>query len=75
MAGGLARFRAIMRTTLTTVAGLWPILLEKSFQAQFLVPMAISIRFGRMGATLLVLILVPALYLLVHDLHRLQHWL
>jgi hypothetical protein len=75
MAGGQARFRAIMLTTLTTVAGLLPILLEKSFQAQFLVPMAISISFGLMGATLLVLILVPALYLLVHDLRRLLHGL
>ena len=63
MAGGRARFRAIMLTPLTTVAGLLPILLEKSFQAQFLVPMAISISFGLrlMGATLLVLILLPSL--------------
>jgi multidrug efflux pump subunit AcrB len=75
IAGGQARFRAIMLTTLTTVAGLLPILLEKSFQAQFLVPMAISISFGLMGATLLVLVLVPALYLLVHDLRRILHWL
>jgi multidrug efflux pump subunit AcrB len=75
MAGGQARFRAIMLTTLTTVAGLLPILLEKSFQAQFLVPMAISISFGLMGATLLVLILVPALYLLAYDLRRILHWL
>lgn len=75
MAGGQARFRAIMLTPLTTVAGLLPILLEKSFQAQFLVPMAISISFGLslMGATLLVLILLLALYLLVHDLRRLLH--
>jgi hypothetical protein len=64
-----------MLTTLTTVAGLLPILLEKSFQAQFLVPMAISISFGLMSATLLVLILVLALYLWVHDLRRLLHWL
>ena len=75
LAGGQARFRAIMLTTLTTVAGLLPILVEKSFQAQFLSPMAISISFGLMGATALVLLLVPALYLLLHDLHRGFHWL
>ncbi len=75
LAGGQARFRAIMLTSVTTVAGLLPILLEKSFQAQFLVPMAISISFGLMGATLLVLILVPALYLLVVDLRCGVNWL
>jgi multidrug efflux pump subunit AcrB len=73
--GGQARFRAIMLTSLTTVAGLLPILLERSFQAQFLIPMAISISFGLMGSTLLVLVLVPALYMLLYDLRRVCHWL
>ena len=73
--GGQARFRAIMLTSVTTVAGLLPILLERSFQAQFLIPMAISISFGLMGATLLVLLLVPALYMMLHDAQRLCHWL
>ena len=73
--GGQARFRAIFLTTLTTVAGLLPILAEKSFQAQFLIPMAISISFGLVGATFLTLFLVPALYLLLHDLQRIIDWL
>ncbi|ETW98056.1 MAG: hypothetical protein ETSY1_20340 [Candidatus Entotheonella factor] len=73
--GGQARFRAIMLTTITTVAGLLPILLEGSFQAQFLIPMAISISFGLMGATFLVLLLVPALYMLLYDVRRICNWL
>ena len=64
-----------MFTSLTTVAGLLPILLEKSFQAQFLIPMAISISFGLMGATLLVLVLVPALYMLLYDVRQICRWL
>ncbi|MEE8291640.1 MAG: efflux RND transporter permease subunit, partial [Candidatus Tectomicrobia bacterium] len=75
LAGGQARFRAIILTSVTTVAGLLPILAEKSFQAQFLIPMAISISFGLMGATLLTLFLVPALYLLLHDVRRILRWL
>ena len=73
--GGQARFRAIMLTSVTTVAGLLPILLERSFQAQFLIPMAISISFGLMGATLLVLLLVPALYMMLYDAQRICRWL
>ena len=73
--GGQARFRAIMLTTITTVAGLLPILLEGSFQAQFLIPMAISISFGLMGATFLVLLLVPALYMILYDIRRICNWL
>ena len=73
--GGQSRFRAIMLTTLTTVAGLLPLLLEGSFQAQFLIPMAISISFGLMGSTLFVLVLVPALYMLLDDSRRICHWL
>ncbi len=72
--GGRARFRAIMLTTITTVAGLLPILVERSFQAQFLIPMAISISFGLMGATFLVLLLVPSLYMLLYDVRRICNW-
>lgn len=75
LAGGQSRFRAIILTSFTTAAGLLPILLERSFQAQFLIPMAISISFGLMGATFIVLLLVPALYLLLHDLRCGMHWL
>ena len=60
---------------MTTVAGLSPILFEKSVQAQFLIPMAISMSFGLMGATVLVLILVPALYLLLEDVRSIWRWL
>jgi HAE1 family hydrophobic/amphiphilic exporter-1 len=61
---GQKRFRAVMLTSVTTVAGLLPMLLETSFQAQVLVPMAISLSFGLMASTVLVLMLAPVLYLL-----------
>jgi hypothetical protein len=51
-----------MLTSITTIGGLLPLLLEKSFQAQFLVPMATAMAFGLMMTTLLVLILVPVMY-------------
>ena len=75
LGAGRQRFRAIVLTSVTTVAGLSPILFEKSVQAQFLIPMAISISFGLMGATVLVLILVPALYLLLEDVQSIGRWL
>jgi len=68
---GRARFRPILLTSLTTVAGLFPLLLERSFQAQFLVPMAVSLCFGLMVATFLTLLYVPALYLIVQDITNL----
>ncbi len=64
---GIARFRPIMLTSLTTFAGLTPLLFETSIQAQFLIPMAASLAFGVMFATLVSLILVPAFYLVVAD--------
>ena len=63
---GAARFRAILLTSLTTFGGLVPLLMEKSVQAQFLIPMAVSISFGLAVATLLVLIVIPAL-LNIHE--------
>ena len=57
-----ARFRAILLTTVTTIAGVTPLLLETSLQAQVLVPMVVSIAFGLIAATLLLLIVVPALF-------------
>jgi multidrug efflux pump subunit AcrB len=72
---GQARFRAVILTTVTTVAGLLPIILEKSFQAQFLIPMAVSISFGLAFATLITLFLVPCVYLLLNDIKRASHWL
>ena len=60
------RLRAVLLTSLTTIAGLTPLLFETSMQAQFLIPMAISISFGLMFSTVLVLLVVPAL-LSVHE--------
>ncbi len=65
--GGKRRLRAILLTTLTTVLGLAPIVLETSFQAKFLIPMAITICFGLMFATVLTLVVIPSLYLIQHD--------
>ena len=59
---GSRRFRPVLLTTVTTIGGLLPILLETSFQAQILIPMATSIAFGEMFATALVLYLVPVSY-------------
>ena len=59
---GAQRFRPVMLTSVTTVAGLLPILLERSFQAQIVIPMATSLCFGLIMATGLVLFLIPALY-------------
>lgn len=65
---GVVRFRPILLTSLTTFAGLSPLLLEKSVQAKFLVPMAVSLAFGVLFATFITLILVPAIYLILEDL-------
>ncbi|TWU37724.1 Multidrug resistance protein MdtB [Novipirellula aureliae] len=61
---GERRFRPILLTSMTTIAGLLPLLMEKSFQAQLLIPMAASLAFGLMLATVLVLILIPVFYLI-----------
>jgi multidrug efflux pump subunit AcrB len=68
MAAGTRRFRAIFLTTTTTFVGLLPMLFETSTQAQFVIPMALSLSFGIVAATAITLILVPCLYLVVHDL-------
>jgi HAE1 family hydrophobic/amphiphilic exporter-1 len=68
---GKARFRPVLLTSITTIAGLFPLLLERSFQAQFLIPMAVSICFGLLVATVLTLLYVPALYLIVRDVRNL----
>ena len=64
---GTQRFRAIILTSITTAAGLLPILLEKSVQAQFVIPMAISVGFGIIFATVITLFLIPSLYMLQID--------
>lgn len=65
---GVARFRPIVLTSLTTFVGLFPLLLEKSMQARFLIPMAVSLAFGVLFATLITLILIPAAYIVLEDL-------
>jgi multidrug efflux pump subunit AcrB len=64
---GTARFRAILLTSLTTFAGLTPLMLEKSLQAQFLIPMAVSLAFGVLFSTFVTLVLVPAGYTVLED--------
>jgi multidrug efflux pump subunit AcrB len=65
------RFRAILLTSLTTFAGLMPMILEKSLQAQFLIPMAVSLGFGVLFATGITLLLIPCGYMILDDIHRL----
>jgi len=73
---GVARFRAILLTSLTTFAGLAPLIFfEKSVQAQFLVPMAISLAFGVMFATVVTLVIVPSGYVIMEDFKSLWNWL
>jgi multidrug efflux pump subunit AcrB len=75
---GTERFRAIILTSFTTAAGLMPILLETSSQAQFVIPTAVSISFGIVFATLITLFLIPSLYMLQEDgfaaLRRARAW-
>ena len=68
-AGG-RRFRAVLLTSLTTFAGLVPLLFEQSTQAQFLIPMAVSLGFGIIFATLITLFIVPMNYLILEDMKR-----
>lgn len=64
----LARFRPIILTTLTTFLGLSPMLFEESIQAKFLIPMAISLGFGVLFATMITLVLIPSFYLILEDI-------
>ena len=72
---GLVRFRPILLTSLTTAAGITPLMLETSVQAQFLIPMAVSLAFGVLFATVISLVLVPASYLIIEDIRRPFRWL
>jgi multidrug efflux pump subunit AcrB len=65
---GMVRFRPIILTTVTTFAGLTPLLLERSLQARFLIPMAVSLAFGVVFATFITLILVPVSYQILEDI-------
>ncbi len=68
---GTERFRAILLTSLTTFVGLFPMLVETSVQAQFVIPMAISLAFGIVFSTVITLLLVPTLYVMLDDLRHL----
>ena len=71
---GRARFRAIFLTSLTTIAGIAPLLLEKSRQAQFLKPMAISIAYGIGIATILTLVILPLLLSTTNSFKTNKKW-
>ncbi|MDQ7032075.1 MAG: efflux RND transporter permease subunit [Desulfonauticus sp.] len=70
---GIKRFRAVILTSLTTFAGLTPMLMEKSLQAQFLIPMAISLGFGILLATFITLLIIPCGYVILFDLVNLKN--
>ncbi len=74
ISSGKERFRPIILTSITTAAGLMPIMLETSLQAQaqFVIPMAISLSFGIIFATVITLFLIPSLYMLQEDFGRLM---
>jgi len=71
---GMSRFRPILLTSVTTVAGLAPLMLNKSFQAQFLIPMAISVAFGLLFVTIIILVLLPVFLQWISPLHRSWVW-
>ena len=70
VSAGIQRFRPILLTTLTTFGGLAPMMLETSRQAKFMIPMAVSLGFGILFATLIALLLVPCLYMVIDDCSR-----
>jgi len=72
----ISRFRAIFLTSITTFIGLAPLLLETSIQAQFLIPMATSLSFGILFATLITLVLIPSCLGIQYDLRsKIARWL
>ena len=73
--GSTLRFRPIILTSLTTFFGLAPMDIETSVQARFLIPMAVSLSYGVLFATVVSLVLVPCLYLVLEDLLRAGRWL
>ncbi|PIE74041.1 MAG: hypothetical protein CSA20_00185, partial [Deltaproteobacteria bacterium] len=66
---GVRRFRPVLLTTVTTFCGLAPMIFETSRQARFMIPMAISLGFGILFATVITLLLIPSFYLFMHDIH------
>ncbi len=72
---GVSRLRPILLTTFTTVLGLAPLILETSKQAQFLIPMAVSVAYGLLIGTFLILIVLPSSYLVMNKFRRIFRWL
>ena len=72
---GYMRFRAIFLTSATTIAGLAPLIMERSFQAQFLIPMAISVAYGIGIATVLTLVILPVFLSVWNDIKRQSLWI
>ena len=72
---GVARFRPILLTSVTTFVGLAPLMINRSFEAAFLIPMAVSLAFGVMFATFITLVLVPTWYLILEDAQRGARWI
>lgn len=72
---GISRFRPILLTSITTVAGLYPLIKETSFQAQFLIPMAISVAYGVLFGTFFILTCFPPIIMVVNDVRRLVAYL
>lgn len=72
---GVSRFRPILLTSLTTIAGLGPLIIDNSLQAQFLVPMAISIAYGLLVATIIMLLLLPVFLSFFNDMRIYTKWL
>jgi multidrug efflux pump subunit AcrB len=70
---GQRRFRPILLTTMTTFGGLAPMIFETSRQAKFLIPMAVSLGYGIVFATVVVLFLIPCLYMILEDLRSLAN--
>jgi multidrug efflux pump subunit AcrB len=68
---GPLRLRAIFLTTVTTFAGLAPIVFERSMQAQFLIPMAVSLAFGLVFGTAITLLILPVAYVILEDVRKL----
>lgn len=73
--GATLRLRPILLTTVTTSAGLTPLMFERSFQAKFLIPMAVTLTFGLIFATILTLLIVPVLNMIFFDIRRNASWL
>ncbi len=75
IAAGRQRLRPIFLTTITTVLGLTPLMLERSFQAKFLIPMAVSISFGLISATVLILVALPCIIVIIDDFKGVAYYL